>query len=174
MTDLDKNRVKSLIEGELSWNEMRNEVLPDPKDPDRFQKTREVLQERVGWDDPILVPLNDHLYVVGTDDGRVIRAECGADLCDVDENWKRSCEVFVREDQEELGELYPKYMHVDPEWAFELREWYCPECHELLDVDAVPVGYPVIKPFDPDIDIFYEEWQGRPAPDREGDEVAAD
>jgi acetone carboxylase gamma subunit len=31
----------------------------------------------------------------------------------------------------------------------------------------VPVGYPVIKPFEPDIDTFYEEWQGRSAPDRE-------
>jgi acetone carboxylase gamma subunit len=172
MTDLDKQRVESLIDGELSWNELRNEVLPDPKDPDRFSKTREVLQEQVDWEEPVLVPLNDHLYVVGTDDGRLIRAECGTDLCGADENWKRHCEIFVREEDDEFEELYPKYMHVGPEWAFELREWYCPDCHQLIDVDAVPVGYPVIRPFEPDIDTFYEEWQGRPAPDREGEQAA--
>lgn len=172
MTDLEKARVKSLVDGEMSWSELRNEVLPDPKDPDRFEKTREVLQEQVDWDDPILVPLNDHLYVVGTDEGRVIRADCGIDLGDADENWKRSCEVFVREDDDEFEEVYEENMHVDPDWAFELREWYCPECHQLIDVDAVPVGYPVLKQFEPDIDTFYEEWQGRPAPDREGEQAA--
>jgi acetone carboxylase gamma subunit len=172
MTDLDKARVESLIDGQLSWNELRNDVLTDPKDPDRFAKTRDVLQKRVDWDDPILVPLNDHLYVVGTDEGRVIRGECGRDFCDADENWKHSCDVFVREDADEFEELYEPYMHVDPDWAFELREWYCPECSQLIDVDGVPVGYPVIREFEPDIDIFYEEWQGRPAPDREEGQAA--
>lgn len=174
MTDLDKHRVRQLIDGELTWDELRNEVLPDPKDPNRFEKTRETLQERVDWDDPILVPLNDHLYVVGTDDGRIIKSHCGEDLCGADENWKNSCQVRIREEDEELEELYPEYMHIAPEWSFELREWYCPGCYELVDVDTVPVGYPVFKPFDPDIDTFYEEWQGRPAPDRASDDQAAD
>jgi acetone carboxylase gamma subunit len=174
MTDLDKHRVQQLIDGELTWDELRNEILPDPKDPDRFEKTREVIQERVDWDDPVLVPLNDHLYVVGTDSGRVIRARCGEDLCEADENWKKSCQVRVREEDEEFEELYPDYMHVAPDWSFELREWYCPNCYELVDVDTTPVGYPVIKPFDPDIDTFYEEWQGRPAPDRASDDQTAD
>lgn len=165
MTELEKHRVSQLIDGQLSWDELRNEVLPDPKDPQRFQKTRAVLQERVDWEDPVLVPLNDHLYVVGTDDGRVVRAHCGEDLCSVDENWKRSCQVRVRAD-DDLGEIYPDYMHVAPDWAFELREWFCPGCYELIDVDAVPVGYPVIQPFEPNIDAFYEEWLDRPAPDR--------
>lgn len=172
MTDLEKHRVRQLIDGELSWDELRNEVLPDPKDPDRFQKTREVLQEQVDWDDPILVPLNDHLYVVGTDEGRVVRTHCGEDLCDAADNWKKSCQVRVREDDDELEEIYPEYMHVAPDWTFELREWYCPGCYELVDVDAVPVGYPVLTPFDPDIDTFYEEWEGRTAPDKDDDVVA--
>lgn len=165
MTELEKHRVRQLIDGQLSWDELRNEVLPDPKDPQRFQKTREVLQERVDWEDPILVPLNDHLSVVGTDEGRIVRAHCGEDICDAEENWKESCQVRVRED-DDLDELYPDYMHVAPDWAFELREWFCPGCYELVDVDAVPVGYPVLQPFEPDIDTFYEEWLGKPAPDR--------
>jgi acetone carboxylase gamma subunit len=169
MTDLDKHRVSQLVDGELSWDELRNEVLPDPKDPQRFQKVREVLQERVDWDEPILVPLNDHLSVVGTDDGRVVRAHCGQDLCLADENWKEACQVRVREDPEDLNEIYPEYMNVDPDWAFELREWFCPGCYTLVDVDAVPVGYPVYLPFDPDVDAFYEEWLDQPAPDRAAD-----
>lgn len=168
MTELEKDRVRQLIDGELSWDELQNEVLPDPKDPQRFQKVREVLQERVDWDDPILVPLNDHLYVVGTDGGRVVRTHCGEDLCAADENWKRSCDVRVREDEDELQEIYPEYMSISPDWTFELREWFCPECHTQIEVDAVPVGYPVIKEFEPDIDVFYEEWLGEAAPDKEG------
>lgn len=166
MSDLDKHRVRQLVDGELSDDELRNEVLPDPKDPKRFQKVREVLQEETGWDDPVLVPLNDHMYVVGTDEGRVIRSHCGEDLCDADENWKEYCEVNVRREDDELEELYPKYMNIAPEWDFELREWFCPGCYALVDVDTTPVGYPVYKPFEPDIDTFYEEWLGEPAPDR--------
>lgn len=172
MTDLDKHRVRQLIDGELTWDELRNEVLPDPKDPDRFRKVREVLQEGVDWDDPILVPLNDHLSVVGTDDGRVVRAHCGEDLCATEDNWKEACQVRVREGEDEMADLYPEYMSVAPDWTFQLREWFCPNCYALVDVDAVPAGYPVIQPFDPDIDTFYEEWLGRPAPDREGSTAA--
>ncbi|WP_414652129.1 acetone carboxylase subunit gamma [Halorientalis sp.] len=74
---------------------------------------------------------------------------------------ERPPETF-KEDTEEFEELYEEHTHVDPDWAFELREWCCPECYELIDVDAVPVGYPVIKPFDPDIDTFSEG--GTPGP----------
>lgn len=173
MADLDEQRVRQLIDGKLSWDELRNEILPDPKDPRRFEKVLRVLQERLDWDDPILVPLNDHLCVVGTEDGRMIRAHCGETLCSAGENWKTSCRVRVREDEEELNEIYPEYMSVAPDWSFQLREWFCPNCFELIDVDAVPAGYPVIKPFEPDIDTFYEEWLGRPAPDRtDGDSAA--
>lgn len=167
MSDLDKHRVRQLVDGALSDDELRNEVLPDPKDPERFQKVLEVLQEKTGWDDPILVPLNDHMSVVGTDDGRRIRAHCGEDLCDAEENWKESCEVNVRREDEELAELYPKYMNIAPDWDFELREWFCPGCYTLVDVDTTPIGYPVYTPFEPDIDTFYEEWLGQPAPDKQ-------
>lgn len=167
MSDLDKHQIQQLIDGELSDHDLRNEVLPDPKDPERFEKVREVLQEKTDWDEPILVPLNDHLSVIGTDDGRIVRAHCGEDLCDLDENWKKSCEVAIRRG-DELNELYPEYQNVAPGWDFELREWFCPNCYTLIDVDPVPIGYPVIKPFDPDIDAFYEEWLGQSAPDKGG------
>lgn len=161
-----KDQIEKLIDGSLSWQELRNDVLPDPKDDQRFETTREILQEGVDWDEPILVPLNDHLYVVGTDDGRKVKADCGHVLCAADDNWKMSCEVRIREDSEELEEVYDSWMSPDDDWTFQLREFFCPNCYEQLDVEAVPVGYPILQKFEPDIDTFYEEWIGEPAPDK--------
>jgi acetone carboxylase gamma subunit len=163
----DKDQIEKLIDGTLPWPELRDDVLPDPKDMERFETTIEVLQERVDWDDIILVPLNDHLLVVAGDDGRTVKAECGRYLCDADENWKLDCEIRVREDQSETAELYPELMTPDSSWTFQIREYFCPGCYALLDVEAVPAGYPIIQKFEPDIDTFYEEWYGEPAPDRQ-------
>lgn len=165
-TETDSDQIEKLIDGKLSWEELRGDVLPDPKDPDRFEVTRQTLQDRVDWNEPILVPLNDHLFVVGSDDGRIIKSECDHEFGSVDDNWKEHCQIRVRESEAEMRELYPEDMTPDPDWDFELREFFCPGCFTLLDVDAVPAGYPVLKPFEPDIDTFYDEWQGRPAPDR--------
>jgi acetone carboxylase gamma subunit len=44
------------------------------------------------------------------------------------------------------------------------REYICPGCATLLEVDAVPPGWPVIFDFLPDLEGFYEEWLGRPLP----------
>jgi Acetone carboxylase, gamma subunit len=162
----NNDQIEKLIEGELSWQELRNDVLPDPKDQERFETTRAVLQSSVDWDDPILVPLNDHLYVVGTDEGRKVKADCGAVLCDAEENWKMHTDVRVREDSDELEELYTTWMSPDEDWTFQLREFFCPNCYEQLDVEAVPAGYPILQKFEPDIDTFYEDWQNEPAPDK--------
>lgn len=161
-----KHQIEKLIDGSLSWQELRNDVLPDPKDDQRFEVTRQVLQENVDWEDTILVPLNDHLYVVGTEDGRRIKAECGHELCDADENWKMHCEIRVRESPDELQEIYTDWMSPDEDWAFQLREYFCPNCYEQLDVEAVPAGYPILQKFEPDIDAFYEKWTDKPAPDK--------
>lgn len=164
-TTTDKETVSKLIDGELSWNELRNEVLPDPKDPHRFEVTREVLQEQVEWDHPILVPINDHVFVVGSDDGRLFKGACGHEFCGVEDNWKHHSRVRVREGKEEFEELYTEWQAPDVDWQFQLREFLCPDCLALLDVEAVPVGYPVQQKFDPDIDTFYEDWLGELAPD---------
>lgn len=162
----DTTQIEKLIDGELSWEELRNDVLPDPKDPDRFETTRQVLQEKVDWDEPILVPLNDHLYGVGKDGDRIVKAECGHEFGPLDGNWKEHCKVRVRESEGEMRDLYPQHMTPDEDWTFQIREFFCPECYTLVDTDAVPAGYPVLKPFDPDVDTFYEEWQNTTAPDR--------
>lgn len=71
----------------------------------------------------------------------------------------------VRDTEEAIGELYLHHMGSDPDWE-ELREYFCPACFTLLDVEAVPPGYPTIFNFLPDIDAFYEKWLGRSAPDK--------
>lgn len=165
-SETDRQQVEKLIDGELPWEELRNDVLPDPKDGQRFETTREILQERVDWDNPILVPINDHLYAVGSDEGRIIKCDCGHEFCSLDENWKEHARVRVREDEDEHREIYPQYQTPHPDWDFQLREWFCPGCVAQLDVDAVPAGYPVRRAFEPDIDAFYEEWLGETPPDR--------
>lgn len=165
MTSTDRDQIEKLVEGELGWDELGNDVLPDPKDPQRFEVTREVLEDRVEWSEPILAPLNDHLYVVAGEDGRVVKSECGRVYCDADENWKTECRVRVRESEEEFLDLYPRYQTPHPDWSFQLREFICPECYKIVDADAVPAGYPVLQPFEPDVDTFFEEWLGEPVPE---------
>ena len=46
----------------------------------------------------------------------------------------------------------------------ELHEFYCPGCWSLLEVEAVPPGYPAVFDFEPDIDTFYADFLGRPPP----------
>lgn len=166
MTTTDKTQIEKLIDGELPWEELQGEVLPDPKDQQRFEVTREILQEKTGWDNPILLPLNDHLYIVESEDGREIRGECGHTYCTAGENWKLECDIRVRESEEEMRDLYDEWETPDEDWTFQIREFFCPECFKLIDVDAVPAGYPIIKPFDPDIDTFYEEWADEEVPTR--------
>lgn len=170
MSDTDtltKDTIARLLDGNVSEEELRNEILPDPKDPQRFKQVREILQERVEWDDPILVPLNDHLFVVGTEQGRVVRGECGHDFCDFGDNWKLQTRVRAREERETMNELYPGNLTPDPDWEYQIREFFCPKCFELLEVEAVPRGYPILQKFEPDVDTFYEQWLDESPPDKQ-------
>ena len=45
-----------------------------------------------------------------------------------------------------------------------LREYFCPGCKTLLEVEAVPPGYPISHDFVPDLEGFYGEWLGRELP----------
>ena len=69
----------------------------------------------------------------------------------------------MRETEEQLREVYPEKMSGDSRWNH-LREYYCPGCKTLLEVEAVPPGYPVVHDFVPDLEGFYREWLGRELP----------
>jgi N-methylhydantoinase B/oxoprolinase/acetone carboxylase alpha subunit/acetone carboxylase gamma subunit len=134
------------------------------KDPDRFDLWLRALQDRVGYSDPIVLPVGEGLNVVRPASGELaIRCDCGHDFCAPDRNWKMHAAIFVRDDEASLRELYPKMAHCDPDWMH-LREYVCPSCARLLEVEAVPPGYPVVFDFLPDIEGFYRGWLGRQVP----------
>jgi len=161
---LERETLEALLDERLSRREVKD-IQSGYKDPDRFEKWIAILQDRVEWDDPIVLPLGEALYVVRrrSDGELVIRSEAGYDFCRYDENWKMHAVVFVRNDEETLGEIYPKMAHCDPEWM-ELREFYCPKSGRQLEVEAVTPGYPVVHDFLPDIEGFYSGWLGREVP----------
>ena len=164
MAKYDKKTIERLIKGDLTWNELKP-IISGRKDTDRFEKVLEILQENVTWKEKIILPLHEHLYIVSKNGQRIVKCDCGYEFGDYRENWKTKCRVRVRDTLEEIGELYPNYMGCDPDWE-EIREYSCPGCFTLLDVEAVPPGYPTIFNFLPDIDTFYEKWLGRKAPDK--------
>ncbi len=153
-----------MIAGDLTWNELRP-IISGRKDPDRFDMILEILQEHVPWKEKIILPLHEHLYIVSKGGERIVKCDCGYEFGDYKVNWKTKCRVRVRDTAETIEELYPPYMGSDPDWE-ELREYFCPGCFTLLDVEAVPPGYPTVFNFLPDIDTFYEKWLGRKAPDK--------
>ncbi len=164
MVKYDKRTLERMIEGKLSWDELKS-IISGTKDADRFEKLLGILQERVKWPEKIILPLHEHLYIVLKENQRIVKCDCGYEFGDYKENWKIKSRIRVRDTFESIEELYLKDMGSDPEWQ-ELREYFCPGCFTLLDVEAVPPGYPTIFNFLPDIDSFYEKWLGRKAPDK--------
>lgn len=157
--------IADLIDGRLDWAKTK-EIISNPKDPERFDQVVRILQKRVPWKERILLPLAEHLFIVQKGSERIVKCDCGFEFGDYRENWKHKARVYVRDTVESLRELYRPYEHSDPQWM-ELREFYCPGCYTLLDVEAVPPGYPVIFDFQPDLEGFYKKVLGRDIPNQE-------
>jgi acetone carboxylase gamma subunit len=163
MPTYDRKTLEDLLDGKLPFRQVKN-IMSAYKDPDRFEKMVEILQDRVPWPDPIILPYGLHLYIVAKPGGgRVVKCDCGHEFGDYRENWKLKALIYVRDTEEKMNEVYPKFMGSDPDWMV-LREYYCPGCLTQLEVEAVPPGYPVVFDFLPDIDTFYEKWLGKPVP----------
>lgn len=162
----DRKKIEELIDGTIDWDTLHR-MLSTPKDPERFQMYLEILQERVPWDDRIILPYSLHLYIVQKKDTKewVIKCDCGHEFCDYRDNWKLHALIYVRDTEEALNEIYPRLMAPDPQWQV-LREYYCPGCGTLLEVEAPVPWYPVIHNWQPDIETFYREWLGWPVPER--------
>jgi N-methylhydantoinase B len=159
---LDRETLEALLDEKLTRREVKD-IQSGYKDPDRFEKWLTVLQERASYDDPIVLPMGEGLNAVRSPDGLVTRCDCGHDFCPPNRNWRMEALVFVRDDPETMGEIYPGFAGPDTDWS-ELREFYCPSCARQLEVEAVPPGYPVLHEFLPDIEGFYRGWLGREIP----------
>ena len=163
--DVDKKTLERMMEGDLKWEELKP-IISGSKDQNRFGKVMDILQEKLNWKEKILLPLHEHLYIVAKEGERIVKCDCGYEFGDYHINWKLKCKIRVRDTFESIEKLYPKLMGSDPKWEV-LREFFCPNCFTLLDVEAVPPGYPIIFNFLPDIDAFYKKWLGRNPPDKE-------
>jgi acetone carboxylase, gamma subunit len=159
---LEREMLADMLDEKLGRRAVKD-VQSGFKDPDRFDKWVAVLQERVPYEDAIVLPVGEGLNVVRSSEGLVIRCDCGHDFCAHDANWKMDAVVFVRDTDDLMREIYPRMAHADTDWM-ELREYYCPSCARQLEVEAAPPGYPVVHEFLPDVEGFYRGWLGRDVP----------
>ena len=166
-SQVDKDLIRQLVEGDISEDNVTRLQKMSRKDKDRFFQYVEVLQEKVPWDEKILLRISDKLYVVATQEGdRIVKCECGHEFGDYRENWKLQCRIRVRKTLEEFKEVYdPEPACPEPGWQ-EIREYFCPGDHAAqLAVEVVSPGYPIVFEMLPDLDVFYRDYLGRPLSD---------
>jgi acetone carboxylase, gamma subunit len=153
----------ALVRRELSWQELLS-LMRAPKDPARFDEVLAAYQDLVEWDEQILLPLGENLFIVAKDVTAIVKTRAGAELGSWDGNWKMECNVIIRRTREDLLEIYPEeHLTIDPDLV-EIREFLCPASGTVLDVDCVPPTFPVEVDFAPDLATFYAEWLGRDLP----------
>ena len=145
-----KDVIKDLIDGKLPW-EMTKNIMSSPKDDDRFMKVLEIEQERVPWPEKIIMPYAENLYIVEKGKERIVKCICGHEFGDYRINWKDNALIYIRDTAEKLEEIFPGPRKCNPEWMH-IREYYCPTCGILLEVENLPLGYPIIFDFLPDLD----------------------
>lgn len=160
------NILRDLETSNMSWEEVR-EILRQEKTAGRFNEYRQALSELTPFGDDVLLRLSEYLFVVREDDGSHL-VRCGQCMHAFDDprvNWKLSANVRVRRTLEEFLEIY-LYEEVCPEPGIaEVREYHCPGCFVLLNVECVPVGYPPVFEFLPDIGSVYTDILYQPGPD---------
>jgi len=160
MTSYSKEVISDLVTGRLPWHQTRR-IMSAYKDDNRFFTYVAVLQERVQWDDRILLPIGDHLFICQSGDERVTKCECGHSFGDYRRNWKLKASISVRNSEAALAEIYPNSDIADPRWM-EIREFICPDCGTLHEVEAAAPGYPIVHDFQPDLEGFYRDWLKKP------------
>lgn len=164
MTSYEKSEIADLLDGDLPWPKTKA-MMSSHKDDDRFETYVSVLQDRVDWNDPIILPIGEHLFIVEGANDRVVKCTCGREFGSYQQNWKLQALIRLRDDHESIGEIYPGRQMCDPEWM-EIREFICPGCVRLLEVEAAPPGFPIVFDFQPDLETFYSDWLGKPFPQR--------
>lgn len=166
MSTYTPDQISKMIDGKLDW-ETTLRMLSMPKDKERFEMYLKALQEKVDFDDQIVLPLGPHLYIVSNAKTKKweTQCDCGHSFGDYRENWKLSALIYVRDNKDAMSEIYPDLMSPDTDWQV-YREYYCPECGSMLDVEAPTPWYPILHDFEPDIEGFYQDWVGLPLPPR--------
>lgn len=162
MPNYPRDVIADLIDGKLNW-QITKRIMSDFKDADRFDQYLAILQSRMPWPEPILLPIGEHLYIVQKGAERIVKCDCGQEFGDYRRNWKFAALIHVRDTEELLEEIYPGPTKPDAALQ-EIRELICPGCASLLEVEAVAPGWPLTFDFEPDLDGFYTQILGRPLP----------
>jgi len=80
------------------------------------------------------IRIHESLIVEGGAEGKKIKClKCGAVLCDASRNYKEHV-PYIDRDAREVGHLL-----IDPDLMV-YREYYCPHCAILLEVNPTPPG----------------------------------
>jgi acetone carboxylase, gamma subunit len=85
---LDEETLRDLVDERLPRSQVRA-IQSSYKDADRFDKYLKILQERVPWDDPIVLPFGEHLYIVRSGEQEatyLVKCDCGHEFCDYRSN----------------------------------------------------------------------------------------
>ena len=77
---------------------------------------------------------------------------CDYELGAAEDNFKKHLLICERDPKE----IYPPELAGDPEYCL-IREFYCPGCGIMMDVEVVPPGYPLIHNIELDIDSIIEK-----------------
>lgn len=164
MSTYTQEQINHMVNGKLDWDTTLR-MLSMPKDADRFEKYLKALQSKTGLADQIVLPLGPHLYIVSEQHTQrwLTKCDCGHSFGDYRENWKLHAHIYVRDTADAMSEVYPDLMSPDTQWQV-YREYYCPKCGTLHDVEAPTPWYPVIHDFEPDIEAFYRDWVKLPLP----------
>jgi acetone carboxylase, gamma subunit len=161
---VEDNMLRRLIDGDFEDDEVHAVLRNRDLDPTRLPRYNAILQERVPWDDKILLRISERLYIVRQGSDRIVKCECGQEYGDYRVNWKLGANVFVRDSLESMKEVFNAEIGPNPKF-FEVREFYCPQCASQLGVEVVPPGYPLLFELLPDLDTLYGEWQSEPLDD---------
>ena len=165
-----RDLIAQLVDGTIDAENAERLLKLPRKDKARFFDYLSVLQERVPFDDRVLLRLGDKLYIVAKPEGaRVTQCECGHNFGDYRENWKLRCRIRTRKTLEKMSEVfYPAPAVPEPGWQ-EVREFFCPQCATQHAVEVVAPGYPIVFEMLPDLDQFYRDYLDQPLDDERAD-----
>ena len=164
----DDKMLRRLILGESPEEEVRALIRAKDKDPNRLKRYNAILGELVSWDEEILLRISEHLFIVRSPGGRIVKCDCGQEFGDYRVNWKLGCNIYVRDSRESMKEVFNADIGPSPKF-FEVREYSCPGCATQLGVEVVPPGYPILFELLPDLDTLYGDWLGEPLEDAADD-----
>lgn len=163
MSTYTKQEVKQLVDGTLAWDTV-HQMISMPKDADRYKLYMEVIQEKMSYKHKVIMALGPHLNLAIRDGDEEIHAfcDCGKDFGHYKGNWKLNANIYVRDTAEKMDQVYPRLMSPDTSWQV-YREYSCPDCGTMLDIEAPTPWYMCMHDVQPDLKTFFE-WVGIPAP----------